>query len=114
MSAASAARPRPPVFRALGANDPPSEVVVDGQHYTRTEIFKHDSWAATALYAGADNRIVCKYNRIQAVLGMPMMWLGKRLAERERRALERLADLPQIPAPCGPVYAAGRLLRNAV
>jgi hypothetical protein len=108
------ARPRPPVFRALGANDPPSEVVVDGNRYTRSEIFKHDSWAATALYAGDRGRIVCKFNRVQSVFGVPMMWLGRRLAERERRALERLIDLPPIPAPLGPVYAAGRLLRNAV
>jgi hypothetical protein len=111
---ARAARPRPPVFRALGASDPPPEVVVDGKHYARTEIFKHDSWAATALYAGEHGRIVCKFNRVQPVLGFPMTWLGRRLAERERRALQRLADLPQIPAPLGPVFADGRRMPNAV
>src|SRR5262245_34968846 len=114
MSAVRVARPRPPLFRALGASEPPEEVLVDGHHYTRSEIFKHDSWAATALYAGAPGRIVCKFNRVQPVLGFPMTWLGRRLADRERRALERLADLPQIPAPLGPVFAGGRRLVNAV
>jgi hypothetical protein len=114
MSANRAARPRPPLFRALGGAEPPDEVVVDGERYQRTDLFKHDSWAATALYSGTAGRIVCKFNRVQPVLGLPMSWLGRRLAEREHRALARLADLPQIPTPLGPVYASGRLLRNAV
>ena len=45
-----AARPRPPLFRALGADDPPAEVVVNQTVFARTELYKHDSWAATALY----------------------------------------------------------------
>lgn len=114
MSAERVARPRPPLFRALGTAEPPPDVVVDGRRYERIEIFKHDSWAATALYGGAEGRIVCKFNRTQPVAGLPMMWLGRRLAEREHRALARLADLPQIPAPLGPVYADGKRLRNAV
>jgi hypothetical protein len=114
MSVARTARPRPPLFRALGAVDPPMEVVVDGQRYEQVEIYKHDSWAATALYAGAAGRITCKFNRIQSILGFPTLWLGKRLAERERCALERLADLPQIPKPLGPVFVGGQRLRNAV
>jgi len=108
------ARARPPLFRALGASDPPSEIVVDGKRYERLEIYKHDSWAATALYAGAINHIVCKFNRIQPIFGFPSRWLGKRLADRERRVLQRLADLPNIPAPLGAVYAEGRRLVNAV
>ena len=87
MSAERATRPRPPLFRALGAAEPPHEVVVDSHSYSREELFKHDSWAATALYSGSTGKIVCKFNRIQPVLGLPMMWLGRRLAEREHRAV---------------------------
>ena len=86
MSSQRVARPRPPLFRALGAADAPAEVVVDGNRYRQIELFKHDSWAATALYAGPAGRIVCKFNRVQSVCGLPMKWLGRRLAEREHRA----------------------------
>lgn len=108
------ARPRPPLFRALGAANPPLEVTVEGQRYEQVEIYKHDSWAATALYASASKQIICKFNRTQPILGFPTRWLGKRLAERERSALERLADLPQVPKTLGPVFVDGRRLQNAV
>lgn len=115
MAADRAARPRPPLFRALGAADPPAAVVVAGRAYSRAEVYKHDSWAATAVYAAdTGEHIVCKFNRTQSVCGLPMEWLGRRLAAREARALARLADLPLFPRTLGPVYAHGRLLRNAV
>lgn len=116
MAADRPARPRPPLFRALGGAEPPAEVVVGGLAYSRAEVYKHDSWAATAVYAppASGERIVCKFNRTQAVCGLPMEWLGRRLAAREARALSRLADLPLFPRTLGPVYAGGRLRRNAV
>lgn len=107
-------RPRPPVLRALGADDPPAAVTVGGRTYARLEILKHDSWAATATYAGAAGTIVCKFNRVQPVYGVDMTWLGRRLAARERRALERLADLPNVPNSLGDVRAGGVVLPNAV
>lgn len=107
-------RPRPPIFRALGADEPPVEIGIDGRGFTRIEIFKHDSWAATALYADdRGERVVCKFNRVQPALGVGLGWLGRRLALRERRALERLRDLPNIPEPYGPVRVNGRELPNA-
>jgi len=110
----STAKPRPPLFRALGACEPPTEVIVDGNRYFRLEIYKHDSWAATALYSGDVGRIVCKFNRTQPILGLSTAWLGRRLAAREHRALTRLADLATIPNPMGAVYVNGQLHRNAV
>jgi hypothetical protein len=107
-------RPRPPVLRALGPADPPLGVTVGGRSYARYEILKHDSWAATAIYAGPAGRIVCKFNRTQPVCGLDMAWLGRRLAARERRALERLADLPNVPDSLGDVVVNGAVLPNAV
>jgi hypothetical protein len=109
-----AVRPRPPLFRALGADDPPVAIEVGGRPYRRVEILKHDSWAATALYQGPAGGIVCKFNRRQSLLGLPMAWLGRRLAQREARILARLADLPNVPNLCGPVRVAGQVLPNAV
>jgi hypothetical protein len=107
-------RPRPALFRALGAADPPPEVEIDGESFRRGEILKHDSWAATAVYRSATRRALCKFNRRQPVLGLPMRWLGRRLAARERGFMERLAGIEGIPASLGPIRADGRLLDHAV
>lgn len=107
-------RARPPLLRALGRDDPPLEIDVAGKTCRQVEIFKHDSWAATARYQGPGLDLVCKFNRIQSILGLPMRWLGRRLARREALALRRLADVPGIPAELGPVSVHGRVLKNAV
>jgi hypothetical protein len=109
-----AVRPRPPVLRALGRLDPPEQIEIRGQSYLRVDIYKHDSWAATGRYRGADGEIVCKFNRLQPIFGFPMSWLGRWLAARERTFLCRLAGVRGIPAECGPVTSRGRLLKNAV
>lgn len=107
-------RPRPPLLRALGQNEPPPRIEIDGKPYDWVETFKHDSWAATAVYRGDAGLVVCKFNRIQPVLSIPMTWLGRRLARREARALSRLAGVPGIPEACGRITVDGRLLENAV
>ena len=112
--AAQTVRPRPPVLRALGADDPPTEIEAGGHAYHRSEILKHDSWAATAVYDGPVGRIVCKFNRRQSVFGLPMRWLGRLLARREGRMLALLADLPNVPNPCGPIRVGGKVLDYAV
>jgi hypothetical protein len=107
-------RNRPALFRALGRLDPPAEVQIDGQTLRRASIFKHDSWAATARYRGAGRDVVCKFNRVQPIPGLPIRHLGQWLARREALALARLAGVEGIPRLCGPVHAAGRRLTNAV
>ncbi len=106
-------KPRPALFRALGKDDPPTRISVDGQDYQRLEILKHDSWAATAIYRNEAHTIVCKFNRVQPILLFPIRWLGRLLAARESQHYQHLADLPNVPRGCGPVYADGQLLRNA-
>lgn len=102
-------RERPAIFRALGRAEPPAAVEVESRRFRRVTTFKHDSWAATALYEADDGeRIVCKFNRIEPVFGIPMRWLGRWLAGRERRMLHALADEPFVPAGCGDVLVAGR------
>lgn len=107
-------RPRPPLLRALGRDEPPGEVEIDGLPYRLLRVVKHDSWAATAFYAGADKQVVCKFNRQQRVGPMPMRWLGRWLARREAHALRLLAGLPGIPAAVGDVTVAGQVQRHAV
>ncbi len=113
-AACSPVRPRPAVLRALGHDDPPASVQLHGATFSRIAILKHDSWAATAVYAAAGRRAVCKFNRLQPVLVLPMRWLGRLLAAREHRFMERLAGIEGIPVSLGPVCVAGRPLANAV
>lgn len=107
-------RPRPALFRALGRDEPPRRIEVAGATFEQVDCLKHDSWAATALYAGSGGKVICKFNRRQSVLGLPMRWLGRRLALREARLLDRLADVPHIPRNCGPIATDGAVLPNAV
>lgn len=107
-------RPRPALLRALGPCDPPHLIHIAGVRYERVGIFKHDSWAATAHYRGPQGDVVCKFNRVQGILGVPMAWLGRLLARREAAALRRLAGVPGIPAESGPVIVDGAPLANAV
>jgi hypothetical protein len=107
-------RSRPAIFRALGASEPPQQISVDHQLFDQVEVFKHDSWAATAVYQCGNRKIVCKFNRRQSIGPIPMFWLGWILARRESMLLTKLSDLPNVPANSGPVKVGRRVLSNAV
>lgn len=107
-------RPRPPLFRALGRQEPPDTVEVAGAEWQLETVYKHDSWAATALYRRDGQRIVCKFNRVEPIFWLPARWIGRMLARREARFLDRLSDVALVPAGLGEVRAAGRALPNAV
>ena len=110
-----AVRKRPPLLRALGANEPPRQVTVGGAQYELTLRLKHDSWAATAVYAAEKGeRIICKFGRTQSVLGIPMSWLGRLLARRESGFLRRLDHIDLVPTDLGPVASGGRIVPNAI
>lgn len=116
--ATSVVRPRPPFLRALGRREPPEQVLVDGQPYGLERVFKHDSWAATALYSPQLPGllpVVCKFNRQASVFGLPLAWVGPILARREAAFLARLAPSGGVPMPRGPLRdTQGRFLRHAV
>lgn len=111
---AKASRPRPALFRALGHDDPPATIECRGETFVRSQILKHDSWAATATYASPTCRAICKFNRRQRIVLLPMAWLGRLLASRERAFMNRLAGIAGIPVSLGRISANGRLLKNAV
>ncbi len=111
----SGVKPRPAVFRALGKNDPPESVDIRGAIYQRVRIFKHDSWAATALYSSEKHgQVICKFNRCQGIGPIPMSWLGRILAGNESRILKRLADTGQVPLILGEVRADGHVMPTAI
>ncbi len=107
-------RSRPAVLRALGANDPPMDVEIAGETFQLEEVLKHDSWAATGIYASSTRQALCKFNRQQPIFGLPMRWLGRLLATREAGFMERLAGIEGIPRSLGPISSNGELLDHAV
>lgn len=113
-SSSVSVRPRPPLFLALGRQEPPSVVQIRSARYRLAKVFKHDSWALTALYVGARRAVVCKFHRQQRIGPVPMKWLGRRLARREVRMLQRLADVPNVPRWSGFVCVDDKPLPYAV
>ena len=111
---AKSVKARPAVLRALGLREPPALVTIDGECFERAEVFKHDSWAATARYAGPEFDVVCKFNRVQPICGLPTFPLGRFLALREDFAYRALLAIPGITEACGRVYVEGEWQKNAV
>lgn len=120
-------RARPRLFRALGMAEPPQQIKIKGCPYHWERTIKHDSWAATAVYklavSGVDShqsndrfqqRVVCKFNRIEPIFFLPTGWLGNWLASREAAMYEALSDLPNIAASYREVYVDQKRLWNAV
>lgn len=115
LPARPAVKPRPSIFRALGKNDPPEQVEIRGHIYDRVRIFKHDSWAATALYSNeSKGQVICKINRFQSIGPIPMSWLGRLLARNEAGILKRLSDTGQVPLILGEVKADGKVMSTAI
>ncbi len=110
-------RPRPRWLKALGASEPPERIEIGGREFRQVELFEHDSWAATALYESVDGTapaVVCKFQRQQSLLGLPIRWAGRWMARHEAGLIARLADLEGVPRLCGPVSKEGRRLPYAV
>jgi len=72
---------------------PPDHLTVGGREYRLAKVFKHDFFAATALYEADDapDRLVVKFGRVQNFCGLPGAWLGRALRAREQH-FHRRAD----------------------
>jgi hypothetical protein len=107
---------RPDVFRALGPAEPPAMLRAGEADFRLLKCLKHDSWAATALYAdAAGRRLACKFNRWHPLPGgLPTEGLGTWLAEREAAVLREMSDRSGFPRWVGAVSAGADPLPNAV
>jgi len=95
-------------LRALGADDLPEQVQVSGMTLRRTAEIKHDFFAATGFYESDDGmRAVLKMSRTADFCGLPLVWLGRWLCQREVRFYRALSDLPNVPAVLGAVGETG-------
>ena len=87
----------PPGLLALGRSSLPQSIQVEGHTYRFDTLFKHDFFAATALYVGPAGKVVLKLGRLADILGLPAEWIGRLLARREMAAYNILADLDAVP-----------------
>jgi len=85
------------VLRALGREDPPVCLRLNGQVHRRRAILKHDFFAATALYEGPCGKVVLKIGRRARLFGLPLRWLGRLLTAHESRLYQRLDGIPGVP-----------------
>jgi hypothetical protein len=92
-------------LKACGKKALPKTLELPAGRYRLDRVFKHDFFAATALY-GFDNsaspipappRVVLKIARQSDFLGVPLRWLGQAIARHEWSILTRLQDLPGLP-----------------
>jgi RIO-like serine/threonine protein kinase len=85
----------------------PDQITFGNNKYRLGKIFKHDFFAATALYESESQprvkeisypaKIVLKLNRQQHFLGLPLAWLGEILSCHETHILRRLSNLQGTP-----------------
>ena len=101
------ARTTPPSLTALGRRALPSEIEVGGRRYVQRRVFKNDFFAATALYEGQGEKVILKVGRQASFMALPLGWIGRLLAARERAAMERLHGLEGIPRLIGGWGPAG-------
>ena len=130
---AKPARRPPASLFALGHAGLPAEVAAQGVTWRFARLFKHDFFAATALYEqrpetppatpnpglesqdpelqapGALRRAVLKVQRTHPFYTLPLRWLGKRVARHEIRIFQALQGVPGIPQFLGTVGPTGFL-----
>ncbi|MCC7425182.1 MAG: hypothetical protein IT428_33345 [Planctomycetaceae bacterium] len=88
-------------LRALGADDLPSEIQLPDGLYTHLRTYKHDFFAATGLYRGPAGKAILKMGRTAPLLGVPMEWLGRYLADHEFDLYDAVQDLAGVPRCLG-------------
>ena len=97
----------------------PESIEWEGRRYRLIKFFKHDFFAATALYEVIDRsdknvamtpqKVVLKIGRLGDFLGLPLGWLGEWLCEHEMSILKRLAPLRGIPHLLGKFHRTALL-----
>jgi|SRR5271170_5286904 len=110
---------RPPAsLFALGYATLPEQIEIGGKPYRQSKLFKHDFFAATALYepsaAERDSAgvltgklAVFKVQRTYPFFGLPMRWLGAMVARREIKIFKALQGIQGIPEFMGEAEKTG-------
>jgi hypothetical protein len=107
-------------LRACGRRKLPESLILQGEEYSLVLVFKHDFFAATALYQkkgtgngsfGRGDKIVLKLGRYVDFLGLPMTWLGEMLAKHESEILTHIQQEQAVPQLLGRYGKTGLIYR---
>lgn len=112
-------------LKACGRKSLPQIIQWEDEVYRRDQVFKHDFFAATALYRldstrsntpkkqenspSAPEKIILKWSRSTDFFGLPLAWLGQWISQRERCILKQLQGLAGVPQLIGPYQSYGLL-----
>lgn len=107
-------------LKATGCEDLPDGLILGGLAYLKLVVFKHDFFAATALYSLPEgrnhpseipfpSRIVLKMARTVDFMGLPLTWLGRALCQHEIAMLKRLEGLEGVPRLLGRLGQTGMI-----
>ncbi|MEM9417983.1 MAG: hypothetical protein AAGA25_02865 [Planctomycetota bacterium] len=100
----------------MGHEDPPARFEAGAYTWRRLHIYKHDAFAATALYARADDasqKAVGKFSRRQPAFGVPFSWLGEWFHRREQEVYRRMNGQPGVPEVLGEINVDGQVWPSA-
>lgn len=106
-------------LRACGRNKLPLQININNQDYNLAKVFKHDFFAATALYvnhiesspSNENDAIVLKISRCGDFLGIPLAWLGQWLCQHEVAVLRKIQREKDVPVLLDTYRQTGFLYR---
>ncbi len=84
-------------FRALGYEEPPASVMVEGGKFWLREQIKHSFAVAVAVYESGDEKVVVKLHRRTCFFGIPLKWLGELMAGHENAVLKHCSGVAGVP-----------------
>jgi predicted Ser/Thr protein kinase len=97
-------------LKAYPTGDFPEFIIVSGNRYHQTTLYKHDYFAVTGMFTretesdcseATPNKIIIKMARKRSFMGIPQGWLGRLLTRREFNHLHRLEALSATPNRVG-------------
>ncbi len=84
-------------MRALGREDLPSDIILEGNVLRLVETFKHTFVTAVGVYEREGERVVLKCYRKAPLFGIPMAWAGRLMAAHEAAVMRQVEDIEGVP-----------------
>jgi len=83
--------------KALGHDDFPDSINIEGQEYQLEKGLKHSFAVAVAIYERNGEKMIVKIHRRKPFFGIPLKWLGEIMARYENAALKYCCGIYGVP-----------------